>query len=246
MGNQSSKPAGNQVPTSPGASHSSNSSTANPRKELTPQPSNRSHHSNPSNQQKASSVDTHSTSTNSTSSQVFKADETTSNGEARQRAHEIYKKDREKSKHSKSTPVKVPRGSDPRRQRGPDSQFEPSGPPRDLDYVPHSNLNFPPRLPLPIEEEIHAPGSPVIAPEGFSSSLNEDDIDGPLPRQSSTVSSTTIAEDAAGDELQPYPYEQPPGGTVPTKLQWTQAGERVYVTGTFAAGWSKKFRLNRE
>ena len=167
---------------------------------------------------------------------------------SRQQANDHHPKDREKekekTKHSKSTPVRVPRGSDPRRQRGPDSQFEPSGPPRDPNYIPHSNLNFPPRLPLPIEEEFHAPGSPVIAPQGFSSSLNEDDIDGPIPRQTSAISNTTIEDDAAGDELQPYPYDSP-GGTVPTLLQWKQGGEKVYVTGTFA-GWSRKFRMNRE
>lgn len=249
MGNQSSKPSGSHGPTSPVANHSSNSSGTNSRKELKPQPTSRSHNVNTSFQEKTPNLNTHPHSANSSPSQRHRPPEDKmGNEQSRQPDHDYYAKSREKEKektrHSKSTPMKVPRGSDPRRQRGPDSQFEPSGPPRDLNYIPHSNLNFPPRLPLPIEEEVHAPGSPVIAPQGFSSSLNDDDIDGPLPRQTSAISSTTLEDDAAGDELQPYPYEGP-GGTVPTFLQWKQGGDKVYVTGTFA-GWSRKFRMNRE
>lgn len=250
MGNQSSKPAGSQGPASPVANHSSSSSTTNSlRKELRPQPSHRSHNVNTSVQEKTSSLDNQLQSANSSPSYRQRPDDGMGNEQSRQQAHESHKKERDKEgdkiRHGKATPVKVPRGSDPRRQRGPDSQFEPSGPPRDPNYIQHSNLNFPPRLPLPIEEEVHAPGSPVIASQGFSSSLNDDDVDGPIPHQSSAISSTTLEEDAAGDELQPYPYEQPPRGTVPTLLQWKKGGDRVYVTGTFA-GWSRKFRMTRE
>ena len=168
-------------------------------------------------------------------------------GTAHSKERWIDERKKEKSRSGgKSTPVKVPRGSDPRRQRGPDSQFEPSGPPRDPNYIPHSNLNFPPRLPLPIEEEVHAPGSPIIPAAGVSSPLHEEEIDGPIPRQSSAISSTTLEDDALGDELQQYPYETP-RGTVPTRLQWPkdQGGEKVYVTGTFI-NWSRKFRMHRE
>lgn len=250
MGNQSSKSAGSQGPPSPVANHLTSSSTTNSlRKELKPQPAPRARNVNTFVQEKASYLDSHSHSANSSPSQRQRPDDAMGNEQSRQQAHESHKKEREKekerTKHGKATPMKVPRGSDPRRQRGPDSQFEPCGPPRDPNYIPHSNLNFPPRLPLPIEEEVHAPGSPVIAPQGFSSSLDEDDIDDTIPRPSSVVSSTTIEDDAAGDELQPYPYEQPPRGTVPTLLQWKQGGDRVYVTGTFA-GWSRKFRMTRE
>lgn len=251
MGNQSSKPSASHAPASPVANHSSSSSTTNSgnsRKELKAPPSQRSQNASTVAQENPSHLDNHSHSANSSPSQRQRPDDIMGNEHSRQHAHDDRWRDREKEKsrgHGKSTPMKVPRGSDPRRQRGPDSQFEPSGPSRDPDYVPHSNLNFPPRLPLPIEEEVHAPGSPVIAPQGFSSSLNEDDVDGPIPRQSSAISNTTIEDDAAGDELQPYPYEQPPRGTVPTLLQWKQGGDRVYVTGTFT-GWSRKFRMNRE
>ncbi|KAL9060365.1 MAG: hypothetical protein Q9206_001087 [Seirophora lacunosa] len=145
-----------------------------------------------------------------------------------------------------SGPVRVPRAADrEKRQRGPDTQFEPSGPPRDLDYVPLSNLNFPPRLPLPIGEEDHTPGSPIITPADLSSVLNEDEIDGVLPRQGSVLSSTTAEDDdVAGDELQPHPLDGP-RRTVPTTLQWKQGGDRIYVTGTFTS-WSRKFRMHRD
>ncbi|KAL8652253.1 MAG: hypothetical protein Q9210_002794 [Variospora velana] len=145
-----------------------------------------------------------------------------------------------------SNPVRVPRAADrEKRQRGPDTQFEPSGPPRDLDYVPLSNLNFPPRLPLPIGEEDHTPGSPIITPADLSSVLNEDEIDGVLPRQGSVLSSATAEDDdVAGDELQPHPLDGP-RRTVPTTLQWKQGGDRIYVTGTFTS-WSRKFRMHRD
>ena len=251
MGNQSSKPSASHAPVSPVTNHSSNSSTANSRKELRSPPAQRSHNANTPNQERPSHIDIHSYSANSSPTQRnLAANGVMGNEQSRQHGDDHGKrekeKDKERSKHNKSTPMRVPRGSDPRRQRGPDSQFEPSGPPRDPNYIPHSNLNFPPRLPLPIEEEFHAPGSPVLAPRGFSSSLNEDDVDGTLPRQSSAISSTTIDDDAAGDELRgPYLYEQPHVGLVPTFLQWKKEGEKVYVTGTFS-GWGTKFRMHRE
>lgn len=162
------------------------------------------------------------------------------NDHSRQRAKEA-----ESRRKDHSAPVKVPRGTDLRRQRGPDSQFEPSGSSRDPDYVPHSNLNFPPRLPLPIEEEVHAPGSPIITPADVPLDLNENDVEGALPRQSSAFSSTTADEDdIAGGELQSYPMDGTKR-TVPTLVQWKQGGERIYVTGTFAS-WSRKFRMHRE
>ncbi|KAL8821308.1 MAG: hypothetical protein Q9223_000629 [Gallowayella weberi] len=157
--------------------------------------------------------------------------------QSRQKQKEV-----EARKKEASIPVPVP---GERRQRGPDTQFEPSGPPRDVDYVPPSNLNFPPRLPLPIGEEDHAPGSPIITPADISSVLNEDDVDGPLPRHISVLSSTTADDDDfAADELQPYPFDDSKR-TVPTMLQWKQGGDRIYVTGTFTS-WSRKFRMHRD
>lgn len=142
-----------------------------------------------------------------------------------------------------STPVKVPR-PDQTRQKGPDTQFEPSGPPRDPNWIPPSNLHFPPRLPLPIEEELHTPGSPIITSAGESSVLHDDDLEGVLPRQTSIVSNTTLDDDEYGNELQPYSGDTS-GKFVPTTVQWEQGGDKVYVTGTFTS-WSRKFRMNRE
>lgn len=145
---------------------------------------------------------------------------------------------------TQSNPVRVPKGPDSRRQKGPDSQFEPSGPPRDLNYIPHSNLNFPPRLPLPIEEEIHTPGSPIITPADFSTALHVEDVDGVIPSRNSVLSGTTLDEDELGNDLQPYPADGS-RRTVPTLVQWKQGGDKVYVTGTFAS-WSRKYRMYRE
>ena len=159
--------------------------------------------------------------------------------------HSKAKEDKDKNSKTKATPVKVPRGSDPKRQRGPDSQFEPSGPPRDPNFIPHSNLNFPPRLPLPIKEELHTPGSPILTGQGeLTSALHEDDVDGALPRQSSAISNTTIEDDEIGNDIlqdQPERVE----GYVPTLVTWKQGGEKVYVTGTFAR-WSTKIRMHKE
>ncbi|KAL9129131.1 MAG: hypothetical protein Q9217_002341 [Psora testacea] len=144
----------------------------------------------------------------------------------------------------KTTPVRVPRGSDPRRQKGPDTQFEPSGPPRDPNFIPHSNFGLPPRLPLPIGEELHKPGSPIFDAQG-SSALHEDDVDGLLPRQTSAISNTTVDDDdELGDELRQDPHESG-RRIVPTMVCWKQGGDKVYVTGTFA-GWSRKFRMTRD
>ena len=166
------------------------------------------------------------------------------NEQSRQKWKDKVHESESKKKKEQSTPVKVPRGAEPRRQKGPDSQFGPSGPPRDPNYIPHSNLNFPPRLPLPIEEEIHTPGSPIITPADLSSALHYDDVEGALPRQTSVVSNTTIDDDDLGDELQPYPFDGSQR-TVPTLVQWKQGGDKIYVTGTFTS-WSRKFRMSRE
>ena len=154
------------------------------------------------------------------------------------KAYEAKAKEKESS-----NPVRVPQNRDQKRQKGPDSQFEPSGPPRDLNYIPHSNLNFPPRLPLPIEEELHTPGSPIFTPEGITSELHDDDIEEELPRQLSALSTTTVDEDEYGDDLQQYPEASQ--RTVPTTVWWKKPGDKVYVTGTFTS-WSRKYRMNRE
>ncbi|KAF1915435.1 5'-AMP-activated protein kinase beta subunit, interation domain-containing protein [Ampelomyces quisqualis] len=111
-----------------------------------------------------------------------------------------------------------------------------------LDYmVSSANFSRPPRLPLPIEEEPHLPGSPLLAAQPDASPLDHDDGDGALPRHASMLSTTTADDEDLADE-----FRQPATGrpTVPTLIEWDGDGERVYATGTFA-GWNRKYRLHR-
>lgn len=145
----------------------------------------------------------------------------------------------------KSSPVRLPGSTldKDRRHQAKEPEFAPSSPPRDSNYISRSNFNFPPRLPLPIQEEIYTPGSPIIAAAGaLSADLQEDDEDG-LPRRTSLLSHTTIDEDDG--EYEGYGTEGSKGKTVPTVVTWNQGGDRVYITGTFAT-WSRKYRMHRE
>ncbi|KAJ3551403.1 hypothetical protein NPX13_g11372 [Xylaria arbuscula] len=98
----------------------------------------------------------------------------------------------------------------------------------------------PPRLPLPIEEEIHTPGSPIASPQD----TNNNDVDdvAPLeeqagiPRRTSGLSNVTDEDDA--EELR-VDKSRP---TLPTRITWLRGGQKVYVTGT-PFQWSRKQRL---
>jgi hypothetical protein len=109
-----------------------------------------------------------------------------------------------------------------------------------------SQFSRPPRLPLPIEEELHTPGSPIISPADVSGPVGPieplEELPG-LPRRSSVLSSTTLDDDDLGDDL--GSLEGGPHVPVPTLLEWREAGDKVYVTGTFA-GWDRKFRLHKK
>lgn len=59
----------------------------------------------------------------------------------------------------------------------------------------------------------------------------------------SAVAGATVDDDEALDELQPY-TPSGVGRAVPTLIEWTAPGDKVYVTGTFV-NWEKKFRLHR-
>ena len=137
-------------------------------------------------------------------------------------------------------PVQVPTSSHQARHKAPDPGPHSSAAPGDPDYVPTTNLNFPPRLPLPIQEEIYTPGSPIITPDELSSALREEEEEGELARQTSLLSHTTFDDD---EELE---FQDPAtkGKAVPTTIEWTQGGYKVYVTGTFT-NWSKKYRMHR-
>lgn len=106
-----------------------------------------------------------------------------------------------------------------------------------------SNMSFvsrPPRMPLPIEEEVHTPGSPIIAPADIGEPVDAAELEGDagIGRKSSNLSNTTIDEDDA-EELR-VDKTRP---TVPTRLEWLRGGERVYVTGTIFQ-WNRKQRLH--
>lgn len=116
--------------------------------------------------------------------------------------------------------------------------LEPSGPPATQDMSYH--LTRPPRLPLPIEEEVHTPGSPIIAPADIDAPvLDIEALDNDaLPRRSSALSNTTI-DDEDAEELRVDKTK----ATVPTVFEWKKGGDKVYVTGTIFQ-WNKKHRLH--
>lgn len=100
----------------------------------------------------------------------------------------------------------------------------------------------PPRLPLPIEEEVHTPGSPILgadesSPAGDIPEIEQESSDG-LTRKSSAVSQTTY-DDEDSHELR-VDRSRP---VVPTRIEWNGGGEKVYVTGTIFQ-WSRKQRLH--
>lgn len=99
-------------------------------------------------------------------------------------------------------------------------------------------LRGPPRLPLPIEEEVHTPGSPILAPhEGLPDVELGESSDG-LTRKSSAVSATTV-DDEEFEELR-VDKTRP---VVPTKIEWKRGGDKIYVTGTIFQ-WNRKQRLH--
>lgn len=149
-------------------------------------------------------------------------------------------KDKAEARDIPSRPVDVPASAQPDTFAGKSLSppIEPSGPAlQDMSY----HLTRPPRLPLPIEEEVHTPGSPIIAPTDVGSPPLGDvealDGDTVLPRRSSTLSTTTVDEEDA-EELK----IDKTGLTVPTTFEWKEGGERIYVTGTIF-DWNTKRRL---
>jgi hypothetical protein len=125
-------------------------------------------------------------------------------------------------------------------QDGGASSIDPADASQDY-LIPSSQFSRPPRLPLPIEEEVHTPGSPIISPqENLWSPLYEAEVEGTLPRRSSMLSTTTADDEDLGEEFKGPSTGRP---TVPTLIEWEGPGERVYVTGTFA-GWNRKYRLH--
>ncbi|KAK4226255.1 hypothetical protein QBC38DRAFT_510544 [Podospora fimiseda] len=115
--------------------------------------------------------------------------------------------------------------------------------------MPHSSmqdmsyLTRPPRLPLPIEEEVHTPGSPIIAPTDIGEPLEDvDDLESGGPRPLSTLSVTGLGEGEEYEETDELLVDKTKP-TVPTKLTWRHGGDKVFLTGT-ALSWNRKMRLH--
>lgn len=113
-------------------------------------------------------------------------------------------------------------------------------------YLPPANYIHPPRLPLPLEDDLLSPGSPIISPADIGTAVDRHDVESTMPRRSSVLSSTTMDEDDVGDEIY-RPLDQGPGmPAVDTLIEWKQGGTKVYVTGTFANYWNKKYKLHEK
>ncbi|KAF2086964.1 carbohydrate-binding module family 48 protein [Saccharata proteae CBS 121410] len=138
-------------------------------------------------------------------------------------------------------PVDVPVAPSNRTDPSPANTVTPSS--NDAYRMQTDAYSRPPRLPLPIEEEVHTPGSPIISPADFTSPIDPADIDGVLPRRASVLSSTTADDEDLGDDS--YDMDGGLRPAVPTVVEWLGPGEKVYVTGTFA-GWDRKFRLHKD
>lgn len=104
-----------------------------------------------------------------------------------------------------------------------------------------SYLTRPPRLPLPIEEELHTPGSPIIAPTDAGELADVEALDSDMTRKSSALSGGTSADDDEEDDGEGLVVDRT-RPTVPTTLRWLRGGEKVYVTGTIFQ-WNRKHRL---
>jgi Glycogen recognition site of AMP-activated protein kinase len=121
----------------------------------------------------------------------------------------------------------------------------PIGPPpdeQDSYLLSESEFTRPPRLPLPIDE-VHTEGSPLLSPADLgldAVALGPGEGDFPLVSRASELSNTTADDDDIGDDLGTVRGGVLP--SVPTKIEWSEPGNKVYVTGTFA-DWDRKYRL---
>lgn len=125
--------------------------------------------------------------------------------------------------------------------RGP---VAPSGPPLSSYYNTSTHLQRPPRLPLPIADATATPGSPIMGPEdSHIQSMPADRLlDEQMNPETSHISGETMDGYEVADEL--LPYTSGVHKAVPTVIEWSAPGQKVYVTGTFV-NWEKKFRLHR-
>jgi hypothetical protein len=124
----------------------------------------------------------------------------------------------------------------------------------DLSY-----LTRPPRLPLPIEEDLKTPGSPIAGPTEVSQIIDDegdilagkpapvvDDATAALGGDTLSRKTSDGTADAADDDLADWggggDGAASAGPTLPTRIEWLGGGEKVWVTGTIFH-WKKKHRL---
>lgn len=140
-----------------------------------------------------------------------------------------------------SNPVQVPAA---RHAAGRDP-MDPSAPPMSSYYNASQHLQRPPRLPLPIADATATPGSPLMGPEdSHIQSMPADRLfDEQMNQETSHISTEAMDGEEVQDELQPF-TPSGVGKAVPTVIEWSAPGQKVYVTGTFV-NWEKKFRLHR-
>ncbi|KAL5334797.1 hypothetical protein BJX70DRAFT_391167 [Aspergillus crustosus] len=140
-----------------------------------------------------------------------------------------------------SKPVQVPVSGAAAARRDPYQPVAPSGPlTHKMYYSASHHLQRPPRMPLPIGDATATPGSPISGPDDTSLLAPER-----TPADQTTAVNpdiTTIEDDDTVDELQSH-ASGVVGRAVPTTIEWTGGGNKVYVTGTFV-NWEKKFRLH--
>ncbi|KOC09544.1 snf1 kinase complex beta-subunit Gal83 [Aspergillus flavus AF70] len=136
-----------------------------------------------------------------------------------------------------SNPVQVPTSRTSARHDHYTS-VAPSGPPHNAYYSASAHLQRPPRLPLPIGDATATPGSPYMGSPPSERLLDEQAGQGDPKLGDAAVEDEEVLE-----ELEPY-TSSGVGRPVPTIIEWTAPGDKVYVTGTFV-NWEKKFRLHR-
>ncbi|KAF7189940.1 SNF1 protein kinase subunit beta-3 [Pseudocercospora fuligena] len=152
----------------------------------------------------------------------------------------------ESQSHAVDVPQQISSSRDGVAETNEQDDYIPAGYSSTPYGVPPSDYTRPPRLPLPIEEEVHTPGSPIITPQDITSPLDSSDIDGgALPRKASVLSSTTVDDEDVGDN-DAFAQESTHSlqVRVPTKLGWYGSGDKVFVTGTFC-NWERKIKLPR-
>ncbi|KAL3448557.1 hypothetical protein BJX65DRAFT_274986 [Aspergillus insuetus] len=145
-----------------------------------------------------------------------------------------------------SNPVQVPISRAAAARRDPYQPVAATGPPHKMYYSASAHFQRPPRMPLPIGDATATPGSPISGPDDASPLAPEQTPNYQTMVSNSdltTTTTTTVEDDDTVDDLQSYAGSGV-GRGVPTYIEWTGGGNRVYVTGTFV-NWEAKFRLQR-